>query len=59
MTIENAIRILDPETTVQAMQEIEYYSGFSGKKAALSAMQEAHILACDIMRKYLEEHGND
>ena len=37
MTREEAIRILDPETTGEALAEIEYYAGFSGKKAAIHA----------------------
>ena len=34
MTREEAIRILDPETTGEAISEIEYYGGFSGRTAA-------------------------
>ena len=31
MTTKEAIRILDPETTAEALAEIEYYAGFSGQ----------------------------
>lgn len=38
MTREEAIRILDPETTVEALAEIEYYHGFNGRNAAVQAV---------------------
>lgn len=52
MTIEEAIRLLDPETTGQAIAEIEYYHGFSGKTAAVQAISDACEIACKIMREY-------
>lgn len=33
MSIEEAIRILDPETSADAIAEIEYYAGFNKDKA--------------------------
>lgn len=45
MTREEAIRILDPDTTGEALAEIEYYNGFSGKTAAARAVSDACILA--------------
>ena len=57
MTIEEAIRILDPETTGQALAEIEYYNGFSGKKAAVHAVSDACILAVAALREQ-EERDN-
>ena len=33
MTREEAIRILDPETTTEALAEIEYYAGYRGEEA--------------------------
>lgn len=56
MTIQEAIRLLDPETTVEAIAEIEYYNGFSGRTAAVQAVTDATVIACKIMREYLEEH---
>ena len=41
MTIEKAIRILDPETTVEALAEVEYYAGFSGQTAKVQACSDA------------------
>lgn len=51
MTREEAIRILDPETTGEAISEIEYYGGFSGRNAAVQAVSDACILAVDALRE--------
>ena len=51
MTREEAIRILDPETTGQALAEIEYYNGFSGKTAAVQAVSDACMLAVSALRE--------
>lgn len=50
MTREEAIRILDPETTGQALAEIEYYGGFSGRTAAVQAVSDACVLAVAALR---------
>ena len=57
MTREEAIRILDPETTGEALAEIEYYNGFSGKTAAVQAVSDACILAVAALREQ-EEREN-
>lgn len=57
MSIEQAIRILHPDTTVAALAEIGYYAGFRSKEAELEAVNEACIVACEVMEKYLLEHG--
>ena len=54
MTREEAIRILDPETTGEALAEIEYYNGFSGKTAAVQAVSDACILAVASLREQEE-----
>ena len=51
MTREEAIRILDPETTREALAEIEYYGGFSGRTAAVQAVSDACILAVAALRE--------
>ena len=51
MNIEQAIKILNPETTKEALAEIEYYAGFNGKEAKLKAVNEACIIACDVMKE--------
>ena len=52
MTVEQAIRLLDPATTAAAIAEIEYYNGFSGRTAAVQAISHACELACKIMREH-------
>lgn len=54
MTREEAIRILDPETTAEALAEIECYAGFRGKEAAIMAVDDACILAVAALREQEE-----
>ena len=54
MSIEEAIRILDPETSADAIAEIKYYVGFNEEKT-IKKVEETCELACDIMRKHLED----
>ena len=54
MSIEEAIRILDPGTSADAIAEIKYYVGFNEEKS-IKKVEDACILACDIMRKHLED----
>lgn len=51
MTVDEAIRLLDPETTGQAIEEIKYYRGFSGRDAAIQAIEDA----CNLAVKALSE----
>ena len=51
MTREEAIRLLDPETTAKAIAEIQYYAGFIGKGVNKQAVTEACELAVKDMRK--------
>ena len=51
MTREEAIRILDPETTGEALAEIEYYGGFSRRAAVVQAVLDACVLAVDALRE--------
>lgn len=53
MTLEEAIRLLDPETTGEAIAEIEYYNGFSGKTAAIQAITDACEIAVEAMGKQI------
>lgn len=52
MTREEAIRILDPETTGEALAEIEYYNGFNGRNAAVQAVSDACVLAVAAIREH-------
>ena len=56
MTINQAIRILDPETTAEALAAIEYYGGLHGREKMVAACEEACRVAVGIMRKYQEEN---
>ena len=51
MTREEAIRILDPETSGDALAGIEYYNGFTGKTAAVQAVSDACVLAVAALRE--------
>lgn len=53
MEINKAIEILHPDTTFQAITEIEYYGGFNGKEKAIEAVNEACIVACECMEKHI------
>lgn len=55
MTINQAIRILDPETTAEELATIEYYGGLRGREKMVAACDEACRVAVQIMRKYMEE----
>ena len=54
MSIEEAIRILNPEISEDAITEIKYYAGFNEEKT-IEKVEEACVLACDIMRECLED----
>ena len=58
MTINQAIRILDPETTAEELATIEYCGGLRGRGKMVAACDEACRIAVGIMRKYQEEHKN-
>lgn len=59
MTREEAIRILDPETTVEALEEIGYYGGFSGDLAKANALCDALTLAVTAIREQEERRWKD
>lgn len=53
MSIEEAIRILDPKTSADAIAEIKYYAGFN-KDKPIEKVNEACVVACDVMKRYLK-----
>lgn len=59
MTIEDAILILDPKTTVQELAKIEYYAGFNGKKAKTKAVDDACNIAVEVMKERQERNKNN
>ena len=48
MSIEEAIRILDPETSVEAIAEIKFYAG----DKTINKVNEACEVACSVMRSF-------
>ena len=59
MSIEEAIRILNPKTSADAIAEIKYYAGFD-KDKVIKKVNEACEVACRIMGEYLklsDEHN--
>lgn len=50
MTAEEAIKILDPATTRDALWEIEYYAGFKGEEAKIAAVEEACRMAVEALK---------
>lgn len=54
ISVEEAIRILDPETLADAIAEIEYYAGFN-RDNPIEKVNEACEVACDIMREHLKD----
>lgn len=55
MTREEAIRIIDPKTTCDALSEIEYFGGFSGEWARSIALCEALSMAAAALREQEEQ----
>ena len=53
MTIEQAIRILDPETTAEELAAIDYYGGFHRHEKMVEVCDEACRIAVGIMRQHL------
>ncbi len=53
MTYQEAIRILHPDTTLEALAEYEYYGGFNGKGAKIKAVEEACVVACEAMQRLI------
>lgn len=58
MSIEEAIKILDPETTADAVKEIEYYAGFNHEKV-LEKINEACEAAVAALKKQIAQPAND
>ena len=53
MTLEEAKRLLHPDTTAAAIAEIKFYAGFSAEEAKLRAVNDACRVACDAIDKLL------
>lgn len=51
MTLEEACRLIDPATDLDALAEVEYYNGFKGKEAAAKTLREASQMVVDFIRR--------
>lgn len=51
MTAEEAILIIDPKSSSEALEKIECYGGFSGKLAKVFAVREACAMAVAALRE--------
>lgn len=50
MTNEEAARLLDPETNLAAMEELQYYHGFAWQEILVKALREARKMGADALR---------
>ena len=50
MDVEFAIKILDKETTSEAVRELKYYSGFNEERT-IDAIEEAMQMGADALRE--------
>lgn len=50
MTNEEAARLLDPETNLAAMEELQYYHGFAWQEILVKALREAKKMGADALR---------
>nr|DAW63713.1 MAG TPA: hypothetical protein [Caudoviricetes sp.] len=55
MTYTEAKRILHPDTTREAIAEIEFLGGFNGEEKSREAVDEACIMACEALDKQIPE----
>lgn len=55
MNYQEAIRLLHPDTTAEAIAEIEYYGGFKGHEKAIQALNEASLLAREALEKQIKK----
>lgn len=58
MTAAEAKRLLHPDTTIEALAEIEYYDGLNGKNAKIAACDEACLVACVALDKQIPKKPN-
>lgn len=59
MTYEEAKRILHPNTTREALAEIEFLGGFKGKEKLREAVDEACLIACEALDKQIPKKPPD
>ena len=57
MTLDQAIRLIDPATTAEELERIYYYGGFHGNEATDAALNEAIRIALEVMRNCCKENN--
>ena len=55
MNEKEAHRILNPETTMDALAEIRYHHGFRGREAEVEYVEEACRVACTALQKQIPQ----
>lgn len=55
MTLDQAIRLIDPATTAEELERIYYYGGFHGNEATDAALNEAIRITLEVMRNCYKE----
>lgn len=53
MTIKEAHKILHPDTTRKALEEIRYRAGFKSREEEIKKVEEACIVACEALEKQI------
>lgn len=51
MTIKEAHKILHPDTTRKALEEIRYRAGFKSREEEIKKVEDACIVACEALEK--------
>lgn len=58
MEIEQAMKILHPDTTLQALAEVAYFAGFNSEIAEIEAVNDACITVCDEIERLRAENAS-
>lgn len=58
MTTEEAMRIMHPDTTSEALKKIRYFGGFYGERAKIEAVDTACLVACATLAKQIPTKPN-
>ena len=53
MKIEEAIKLLHPDTSADEIAEIKYKYGFRGEEQAIHKINKARKIACETMKKQI------
>lgn len=59
MTIEQAIRLLHPETCEAALGEVEAYDGMDFYESQIATIDKASLMACAALEKQIPKKPNN